>query len=257
MARVLGRPHVSGLVWTLVRTDFKGRYHGTVAGFLWALLKPLTTFVVLLSVFSFLFKADPNYRIRLIIGLFLYEFFSDATKMGMASLASKAYLLTKARVPSWIIVLTSSSNAVITASIFFVVVLVFVTLSSRPPSLVGIALFVYYLLHYLLMIWGVSLGASVLQLRYRDLNQVWDVVTHAGFFLAPVVYPLDILPERVHFWLFLWPPTPIIQFSRAVLIDHTVPTLKAHLLLSFEAGVIFLVGVVIFRRYSARAMEYL
>ena len=39
-----------GLVWTLVRTDFKARYHGTASGFVWALLKPATMFVVLVAV---------------------------------------------------------------------------------------------------------------------------------------------------------------------------------------------------------------
>ena len=46
---------------------------------------------------------------------------------------------------------------------------------------------------------GFSLGSSVLFLRYRDLNQVWDVVAQAGFFLAPIIFPLSIIPERFHF----------------------------------------------------------
>ena len=58
----------------------------------------------------------------------------------------------------------------------------------------------------------------MLFLRYRDLNQVWDVVLQAGFFIAPIIYPLDILPERFHFYLYVWPPTPVIEFSRAALV---------------------------------------
>ena len=46
-----GRAQYSGLVWTLIRTDFKTRYHGTVGGFVWALLKPFTMFLVLMAVF--------------------------------------------------------------------------------------------------------------------------------------------------------------------------------------------------------------
>ena len=48
------------LIWTLVRTDFKARYHGTLGGFVWALLKPMCMFVVLMGVFSFLFAAEPD-----------------------------------------------------------------------------------------------------------------------------------------------------------------------------------------------------
>src|SRR5262249_28142754 len=70
----------AGLVWTLVRTDFKARYHGSLGGFVWALLKPLSMFVVLMAVFSFLFASNPSYKLDLIVGLFLWDFFAEATK---------------------------------------------------------------------------------------------------------------------------------------------------------------------------------
>jgi len=90
------REHVrwahAGLVWTLVRTDFKTRYHGTLAGFFWALLKPLIMFVALMSVFSYAFASTPNYKLDLIIGLFLWDFFAEGTKVGLTSLHAKGYL---------------------------------------------------------------------------------------------------------------------------------------------------------------------
>ena len=111
-----------GLIWTLVRTDFKARYHGTFGGFVWALLKPMSMFVVLMGVFSFLFASNPVYKLNLIVGLFLWDFFSEATKCGLMSLNARGYLLTKARVPSWILVVTSISNAVITLGVFWIVI---------------------------------------------------------------------------------------------------------------------------------------
>src|SRR5262245_18822444 len=84
----------AGLVWTLVRTDFKARYHGTLGGFVWALLKPACMFVVLMSVFSFLFASTTTYRLDLIVGLFLWDFFAEGTKTGLTSLHAKRFLLT-------------------------------------------------------------------------------------------------------------------------------------------------------------------
>ena len=101
-----------GLVWTLVRTDFKARYHGTLGGFVWALLKPLTMFLVLMAVFSFVFAADPDYQLNLIVGLFLWDFFAEGTKAGLTSLHARVTCSRKARFPSWILVVTSISNAV-------------------------------------------------------------------------------------------------------------------------------------------------
>ena len=253
------RPAVlrAGLIWTLVRTDFKARYHGTFGGFLWALLKPLSMFVVLMSVFSFLFASNPTYKLDLIIGLFLWDFFAEATKSGLTSLHARGFLLTRARFPSWILVVTSISNAVITLAVFCVVIVIFLTGAGHPPSAAAVAAFAGYCAALVAIVVGFSLGSSVLFLRYRDLNQVWDVVVQAGFFFAPVIYPLGILPERFHIYLFLWPPTPIIEFSRAALVNGVIPTGAAHLYLAADAAICLLLGIVIFRRLGPRAAEYL
>jgi lipopolysaccharide transport system permease protein len=248
---------VPGMLWTLVRTDFKSRYHGTFGGFVWALLKPALMFVVLMAVFSLIFASTPDYRLNLIVGLFLWEFFAESTKTGLIALHAKGYLLTKARFPSWVLVLSSLSNALITLGVFAVTFLAYLFASGRATGVLPLALFVGYLLLCFLIVAGISLGASVLFLRYRDLNQVWEVVTQAGFFIAPVIYPLDIIPERFHIYLYLWPPTPVIQFSRAVLVDGSIPTLKAHLLLVAVALLIFAAGVAVFRAYSPTAAERL
>jgi lipopolysaccharide transport system permease protein len=256
-AVVTRQTHYLDLLWTFVRTDFKSRYHGTIAGFLWALLKPLAMFVVLLSVFSFVFTADGQYSIRLIIGLFLFDFFAESTKAGVTSLHAKGYLLSKARFPSWIVVVSSLANAVITVSIFVVVIALFRTVTAGPPPAVAVGLFVLYLLLFLLIVIGFSLAASVLFLKYRDLNQVWEVIVQAGFFVAPVVYPLDIIPERYHAFLYAWPPTAVIEFSRSVLIAEAIPSGRAHVYLATAALCALAVGIAVFRRYAPQAAERL
>jgi lipopolysaccharide transport system permease protein len=249
--------HAFDLLWTFVRTDFKSRYHGTIGGFLWALLKPFAMFVVLLTVFSFVFSADEQYNSNLLIGLFVFDFFGESTKTGVTSLYVKGYLLTKARFPSWIVVVSSMANAVITLGIFVVVIALFRTITTGAPSALALGLFVFYLLMFLVIVIGFSLGASVLVLRYRDLNQLWEVIVQAGFFLAPVVYPLRVMPERYHFFFYLWPPTAVIEFSRSVLVAGIVPSGRAHVLLTLEAACVLAVGILVFRRYSPRAAEHI
>jgi lipopolysaccharide transport system permease protein len=253
----LFRIDIWGMLWTLIRTDFKSRYHGTFGGFVWALLKPVLMFLVLMSVFSLIFAATPHYRLYLIVGLFLWDFFAEASKTGLASLQAKGFLLTKARFPSWVLVVASLSNAAITLGVFASTFLLYLVVAGRAPSVAGLALFLFYLALFFLIVVGFSLGSSILFLRYRDLNQVWDVVTQAGFFIAPIIYPLNIIPERYHIYLYLWPPTSVIQFSRAVLLGGAMPTLKAHLLLVVMAATVFAAGAAIFRAYSPNAAENL
>jgi homopolymeric O-antigen transport system permease protein len=246
----------SGLIWTLVRTDFKTRYHGTFGGFAWALLKPASMFLVLMGVFSFLFASNPAYKLNLIVGLFLWDFFAEGTKSGLISLAAKGFLLSKARVPPWILVVTSIANALITLAVFSVITEIFLAAAGHPPSARALIAFAAYCAAMTVMVIGFSLAASVLFLRYRDLNQVWEVVLQAGFFVAPIIYPLDILPERFHFYLYIWPPTPVIEFSRAALVAGVMPTTRGHVYLACDAALCLLVGLVIFRWLSPRAAEY-
>jgi lipopolysaccharide transport system permease protein len=246
-----------GLVWTLVRTDFKARYHGTASGFLWALLKPAAMFAVLVAVFTLVFPTEATYKLDLIVGLFLYDFFTDATKTGMTALSSKAFLLTKARLPRYVLILTSMTNALLTLMVFASVVIGYLALAGRAPGLAGVAAFAAHLAALTGMVTGISLATAVLFLRYRDLNQVWDMVTQAGFFVAPIIYPLGVIPERFHLWLYLWPPTPVIEFSRSALIDGAVPSARGHLALALMTMACLAVGTAIYRRYAPRAAEYL
>ena len=129
--------------------------------------------------------------------------------------------------------------------------------AGRAPSLAALGGFLLYMLALLGIVLGFSLATSVLFLRYRDLNQVWEVALQAGFFVAPIVYPLRVLPERLHGWLYLWPPTPIIEFARGALVDGSLASPRGHALLLAAVALSLTIGALIFRRLAPRAAEYL
>jgi lipopolysaccharide transport system permease protein len=243
-------------LWTLIRIDFKIRYHGALGGFAWALAKPVVMFVVLFWVFRFLFPGRV-YRYDLLVGILLWNFFSEGTSNGLESLYRKGFLVTKAAFPRWIVVVTSLVNALLTLVIYAIALIIVVAVTKGLPSFGCLLLFLAYMLLYVVIVLGISLGSCVLFLKYRDLNQIWDVALQAGFFLAPIMYPIGMLPERYHFWLHLWPATPIIQFSRQALIDGAMPSAKANLFLVAMAAGILVSGIVVFRRFVASALESL
>src|SRR5579862_681210 len=91
-------------------------------------------FLVLMGVFSFVFAADPHYKLNLIVGLFLWDFFAESTKVGLGSLHAKGFLLTKARFPSWVVVVASAANPVITLLVFTATITAFLTAFRHPPT---------------------------------------------------------------------------------------------------------------------------
>jgi ABC-2 type transport system permease protein len=187
-------PDLRGLLWTLVRTDFKTRYHGTVGGYVWAMVKPAVMFIVLLGVFSLIFSMDPDYPINLIIGLFVWDFFAEATRSGMGALHAKSFLLTKASFPRWVLVLTSSSNALITVTLFSVVVTLYLAIGRQTLTPIHFLLFLGYLLLFLCIIIGFSLAASVLYpVLSRPQTSCGICACRQVFSSRPIIYPLEII----------------------------------------------------------------
>ena len=248
---------VAGALWTLVRTDFKVRYHGTAMGFVWAMLKPLAMFVVLMSVFTFVFPSKSDYALNLVLGLFLYDYFQEATKTGLVSLHSKGYLIGRSRFPRWLLVVASTANPLIVVATASAAILACLAFAGRMPAALPLALYLFYVLCFSLIVVGFSLASSVLFVRYRDLNQVWEVVAQAGLFVAPIIYPIDVLPERFHRLVYLWPPSSVIEFSRSVLIEGVLPSLRAHLLLGAATAASLATGIAVYRRLGPSVPEHL
>jgi lipopolysaccharide transport system permease protein len=115
---------------------------------------------------------------------------------------------------------------------------------------------VYAVLMLMLIVLGFSLAASMLFIRYRDLNQVWEVFLQAGFFLTPIVYPAERVPAAVRGWLSLWPPTAAIGYARTALLERRVPSLESHALLFGLAATSLVVGILIYRRYEPTIAEH-
>jgi lipopolysaccharide transport system permease protein len=244
-------------LWTLVRTDFKVRYHGTAMGFVWAMLKPAAMFVVLMSVFTFVFASKTDYALNLVLGLFLYDYFQESTKGGLVSLYTKGYLIGRSQFPRWLLVVASTANPLLIVTTASLAILGWLALADRFPSSAALSLYALYVLLLALIVVGFSLAASVLFVRYRDLNQIWDVVVQAGLFVAPIIYPLEVLPERFHRLIYLWPPSSVIEFSRSVLIEGVLPSARAQLLLGAAAAASLGVGMLIYRRLAPTVPEYL
>src|SRR5262249_48401293 len=147
--------------------------------------------------------------------------------------------------------------AVITLAVFIVIIVVFLIGVGRAPSPLAVAWFLIYCGGLVTIVIGFSLASSALFLRYRDLNQFWDLMIQVGFFIAPIIYPIGILPERYHVYLYRWPRTPIIEFARAVLVRDVLPTWRGEALLAGAVVVSLVVGALIFRKLAPRAAEFL
>ena len=250
--------HSVQLIWVLAKTDFKLRYQGSVLGFVWALLKPLLLFVILSLVFSNLFAGQVEYySLQLLTAILLWNFFAEGTSVGLTSMSSKAHILTKISFPRWVVVLAASLQSLMTFLINLMILLAALFLYGVSLSVWQLLIFLGYLMIIYLLVLGFSFIAAPLFIRFRDLNQIWEVLLMAGFYAAPIIYPLSIIPEWLKPWLYLNPMTFLIEHSKGVLFLGESSRFDHHLVYLVLLALFLLFSWWFFKRYERRVVEYL
>lgn len=244
-----------GILFNFAITDLKIRYKNSVLGVLWSIVEPLLMLGVLFVVFSTMFKFEiEHFPIYLLSGIITYNFFKNGTSIALSSLSNRSSLITQIYFPRSIPAISST----ITASIMLIVELtilgIFMVLFQFTPSLTILYLIPIYLLAFVFVL-GVSLGLSVLNVKFKDTEFIWGIVLHAGFFLTPIFYQFDFLPENVQNILQFSPMVQIVTMVHHVTLYGVFPPLNSILFASVSIFLVLGIGYFIFRRYQARIVE--
>lgn len=246
----------------LSKTDFKLRYQGSILGYLWAIIRPFLMFGIMYLVFAkFLRFGDeiPHYPVYLLVGTVLWNFFIECTNQGIQSLLIRSDLMRKIAFPKWIIVLSATTTALINLGINFVVIILFSFFSGIAPNL-GWFLVPFLILELYLLSLGLALLLGSVNIKYRDVQSIWEVVVQALFYAVPIIYPIQMVAAYSNFTahlLMLNPIAQVIQDIRSLLVTDTTLTsweILPHFLLNFIplllVGFIFIAGMFVFKHKS-------
>jgi len=255
------------LLKELVKTDFKLRYQGSVLGYLWALIKPLMMFTVLYIVFVNFLRIGgdiPHYAVYLLAGVILWSFFVESTNQGIQAIIVRSDLIRKISFPKYIIVTSATITALINLCINLCVLVVFALIN-------GVALSISWLLVPILVVelYALSLGIAFLlgaiNVRYRDISSIWEVIIQAAFYATPIIYPLTMISvhsEIAAKALLLNPVAQIVQDIRYALVTKETITIWSFVdtpLLQFVPIIIVLIVMILaalfFRKRSKRFAE--
>lgn len=192
--RVLNRKNRI-LLKELTKTDFKLRYQGSVLGYLWALLRPLMMFAILYIVFSKLLRIGndiPHYPVYLLCGTTLWSFFTECTSQGIQAIIARGELLRKISFPKYIVVVSSQLTALINLGINLIVVIIFALINGVVPSWSWFLVIPVILELYLLSL-GIAFLLGAINVKYRDITSIWDVIVQALFYAVPIIYPISMV----------------------------------------------------------------
>ena len=210
----------------MVRTDFKVRYQSSILGYLWSLLKPLSIFAIMYIVFTYIIplgKGVEHYSVYLLMGIVMWNFFTEATMIGASSVVARGDLIRKIRIPRFLIVVSSSFSALINLILSLIVVFIFALLSGIAPSLDWL-LIIPLIIELFILALGVSFLLSALYVKFRDITYIWEICIQAGFYATPIVYPLMSIPTQYQKFFFINPMTQIIQDARYLAVTKTSAT---------------------------------
>lgn len=263
------------LLMELTRKNVKLKYRNSWLGIFWSFLQPLLNMIVLSVVFGALFgRSNKNvicFPVYLFTGRLIYDFFATATKQSMISFRRNQAIIKKVYVPKYMYPLSSILSTFVTFAISilcYICVWIFFKItgvSGGANLTVTWRIFLVFIpmLYVLVFSMGVGLILSVLNVFFRDIEYIWDVIIRLVFYMVPIVYPLQrITTNWIVFIIKVNPLYTMIElFRQCVLYGDlvTAPVLSWKLLL--YAAVVSLatlvVGVLIFNKFSDKIVYHL
>jgi lipopolysaccharide transport system permease protein len=243
------------VVTVLAQKDFKIRYRNSILGFLWSLLNPLAYMAILTLVFSLLLRVSiPNYSAWLLLGLLVWRFFSIGTAQSLSSIVGNPSLVGKVYLPRYLIVLSNNLANLLGAALEFIALLPLIVLLGVRLTAFVFLLPVILSLEFLL-VFGLSLALSALNLKYRDFYQMWDIALQLGFFLSPIIYDPSLIPVRYQFVYFLNPVTGLIDSTRDIFLFSRLPSFFDIAVVLLANTILLCMGFLVFRHFEPRFAE--
>jgi lipopolysaccharide transport system permease protein len=243
------------LIAKLAWSDFKLRYRGSVLGFVWSLLEPLLMLLVLYVVFTNLMRVQVEYyQLFLLIGIILWNLLDRGTGMGLNAIVGKPSLVQKVYFPRDILVISSTTTALLMTLLEMVVFFVFMAVFRVKPTSTILYFPIIFFLE-MVIVQGLSLALSALNVYFRDVQFIWRVIIQAGFFATPILYPVTIFPENLQKIVMLNPMAMVITMSRNAILYDLAPTPADLAYTALSALIILLIGYLVFDRREPGFVE--
>lgn len=240
------------LLRELVITDFKLRYQGSVLGYLWSLLRPLFLFVILYVVFVYFLRIGqgvPHWPVAMLLGIVLWNFFTEITNQGLKSIVGQGGLIRKINFPKYVILFAASFSALINLFLNLIVVAIFAVINHVDLHWTVLLVPAYIFEIYLFGL-GIAFILSTIYVKFRDMNYIWEIIVQALFYGSAVIYPISKVVEKSQALaqlLLLNPTAQAIQDVRhfAVSSDmQTLYTLSGNVWLSLIPFVIVIIVLI-------------
>lgn len=238
------------LIKHLTMREIKARYKQSFLGFFWIILNPFFQMVIMSFVFSNIMRVNDlgvPYPIYLYAGLLPWTFFASALNSSMSVLVEDASLIKKIYFPREVLILSTllakTFDFFLSTVIFFVLMLWF-----HIPFSAYLLLFIPIFIIQFVFTYGIALVLSALNLFYRDVQYLFNLIITLWFYVTPVLYAVEFFPEKYR-WVFKVNPMSVfINAYRQVIFNRDFPN-TGSLLIGIGIGLaIFFLAFRLFKK---------
>lgn len=252
------------LLYLLTLKELRTRYRGSILGWAWSLLNPISQMIIFSIIFLKVFGGVPprgsasgieNFPLYFLSGLLPFQFFSISVGVSIGSVQGGASLIKKVAFPHEHLVLSIVFTQFVTVCIELLVLsatflifgsFMFHWLIPMAALLVLIAVFTT----------GVALALSAANVFFHDVNYLWGIVAQLLFYASPIIFVIGQVPSPVVNKWAAWTPTgAFVTASHELLYDNVFPSLARWSYIAVWGIVAFAFGAWIFNRLSPRFAE--
>ncbi len=238
----------------LAQRELQVRYSNSALGVVWSLLHPLAVTAFFSLVFSVMLPSPiQRYPVFFLAGLLPWNFFSLSVTVSTSVITNNSQLVNRVRFPREIlplaVVAANAANYLVA-----LVPLALLMLFYQVPFTLALAWLPALILVQIVLTYGVGLATAALNVYFRDVQQVIEVLMLPLFFLTlgPVLYSGQVTEDSPlrQILQVANPMAGLVALYQDVFYFGRLPDLSLLGLLAVEALVVLLIGLVIFRRLS-------
>ena len=243
------------MLLNLVVKELRARYKGSVLGFFWSFLNPLLMLIVYSVIFSFLMRTSTkNYAMFLFVALLPWNYLANSVMQGAGSLVYNSSLVKKVYFPREVLPLAVVSANMVNY-LLSLLILVPALLVFRVKLTVALFAFPVVLLLQTFLVLAMTLLVSIGNVYFRDLEHITGVLITVWFFLTPVLYSAEMMPEKVQKFFLLNPAAPLIEAYREMFFYGRWPDWKCLGWVAVVNIALFLMSFWIFGRLQQAVAE--
>lgn len=244
----------------LILKDFKIRYRNMSLGILWSLINPLVMMGVLTFIFGSVFKGgntkNQPFPVFVLCGIVPFNFFVGALLSGATSIVDSAGLIKRVPVPREVVPIAAVLSNCVHLLIQFGLLLIFTVAYGLRPNRYWLWLPAIWAL-YIVLVCGLALGASAINVYIRDTRYVLESFTTVLFWVVPIFYPFEIIPQKYEEIYQFNPVAALVMAMRKILMEGVAPPPSLIENLTIAAAFVITLGFLIFSRLKIRFYEHI